>query len=366
MKRNPESVLDVGCARGYIVKKLEDKGIKAIGMDISPHCWHTRATDSFILHDATKIPWPFGDKEFDLCVSAAVLEHIPEEKVDVVIREMARVSKRGLHGISFTIKPNDIDKTHLTGTIKPREWWEEKFKEVTPSFPVEILDKEETEAGAIPIPQGDGLRKVAVGTFQDMTHYGWENWDILDLSDWAKANGYSFKQMDVTKGLPYENNSVDIIKASHFLEHLTREQGSAFLRECHRVLRPNGLIRLAIPDARLLAEKYLNGEIMEYRHVNIGVERAKDDIEAFFQLLMSGHSTVYDENSLKRKLGEIGFTEVKRMPFNKSRSEVIEKQCFDTYPSLSCYIEGQKHEPLYKKYLRGEIEEGRERGGDLG
>jgi len=356
LKRKPENVLDVGGARGCIVKHLEDRGIKATCMEISEHCLHTRATDSFVLHDATEAPWPFRDKEFDLAVSIAFLEHIPEDKIDTVIREMARVSKRGLHGISFVSEPWDLDKTHIN--LHPKSWWEEKFKSIAPDWPVEILDKEETETGPIPIPQSDGLKKINIGSFRDCFHYGWENWDILDLSDWAKANGYLFKQVEVTKGLPCENNSVDLIKASHFIEHLTREQGSAFLRECHRVLKAGGLIRLAIPDARLLAEKYLNGEIMEYRHVNIGVERAKDDIEALFHLLIAGHNTIYDESSLKRKLEEIGFVEVKRMPFNKSRSEAIEKQCFDTYPSLSCYIEAVKPEPPYRKYLEGKIDEG--------
>jgi len=78
LKRKPKSVLDVGGARGYIVKKLEDRGVRAVCMDISEHCWHTRATDSFILWDATKTPWPLKDKEFDLCVSIALFEHMRE------------------------------------------------------------------------------------------------------------------------------------------------------------------------------------------------------------------------------------------------------------------------------------------------
>jgi len=94
LERKPKSVLEVGGARGYIVKKLEDQGVKATCMDVSKHCWHTRATNSFVLHDATKKPWPFKDKEFDLCFSIAFLEHVPEDKVDTVIEEMCRVANR--------------------------------------------------------------------------------------------------------------------------------------------------------------------------------------------------------------------------------------------------------------------------------
>lgn len=358
LKRNPESVLEVGGARGYICKLLKNKGIRTLCMDISEHCYHTRAIEDFVLHDATKTPWPFEDREFDLAFSIAFLEHIPEKKVDVVIRELARVSKRGLHGITFTRQPSDIDKTHRT--IRPKDWWIDKFKTIAPDYSVEIMNKEDMERGPIKLPESDGLVKLNIGCFQDMFHYGWENWDVLDLSDFAKANGYRFEQIDVTKEIPKPDGLVDIILCSHFLEHLTREQGLAFLKECRRALKPDGLIRLAVPDARLLSQKYVKGEIMEYRHVNVGVERATDGAEALFHLLLAGHQTIYDEGSLKQQLEKAGFAEIERMPFNKSRSEVIEKQCIDLYPTLSLWMEARpkKEIPPYRRYLEGTIGEG--------
>jgi len=339
LERKPESVLELGCARAYIVKKLEDRGIRAVGVDVSLHCWHTRVTDSFVLYDVTKVPWPFGDKEFDLCFSKDFMEHLPEDKLPVIIKEMARVCKRALHGITFSDHPfAKDDPTHKT--LKPKEWWIQLFKQHTPMFPVEIIDKEEMERGPIK-PESDGLVKLNIGCFLDMFHYGWVNIDIQDLSEWAKANGYVFRQLDVLKGLFYKDDGVDIILASHFIEHLTREEGLRFLRECHRVLKPNGLIRLVVPDAKLLAEKYLSGEIMEYHHVNIGVEKAKDDTEALFHLLLAGHKTIYDFKSLKRLLKEAGFTSIKQMSPFQSQSEAIEKQTIPLYPTLSLYVEAK-------------------------
>lgn len=339
MKRKPESVLEVGAARGYLVRKLEVKGIRAVAMDISEHCRDTRATDSFVLHDATVAPWPFKDKEFDLAVSISFLEHIPEDKLDVVLGEMARVSNRGLHGIGFTSAPTDIDKTHRT--MRSQEWWIERFKSAAPNWETEILDKEEVESGVIMLPRRDDMVKLNIGSFTDCFHYGWENIDILDISKWAAENGYIFKQVDVTKGIPKPDNSVDIILASHLMEHFAREQGLAFLEECSRVLKPNGLIRLAVPDTRLLTEKYLKGEIMEYRYVNVGVERAKDDAEALFSLLLAGHQTVYDEDSLKRLLKDTGFIGIKRMPAFESQSEVIRKQTIPCHCTVSLYMEAK-------------------------
>lgn len=48
--------------------------------------------------------------------------------------------------------------------------------------------------------------------------------------------------------LPYVDNSVDEIRASHILEHFTFREASEVMREWVRVLRPGGRIRVAVPD----------------------------------------------------------------------------------------------------------------------
>ncbi|MGI5146914.1 class I SAM-dependent methyltransferase [Plantactinospora sp. CA-294935] len=68
----------------------------------------------------------------------------------------------------------------------------------------------------------------------------------------------SIKQFDVTKPLPYPNSSVSAIYSSHTLEHLYYDQALLLLRECHRTLRPGGMIRLALPDAQVLARRLLS------------------------------------------------------------------------------------------------------------
>jgi SAM-dependent methyltransferase len=45
---------------------------------------------------------------------------------------------------------------------------------------------------------------------------------------------------DVTRGLPWKDETVEVIYASHFLEHLPRQQAEDFLREAYRVLIPGG------------------------------------------------------------------------------------------------------------------------------
>lgn len=353
LKRNPESVLDVGGARGYVVKHLEACGVKAVCLDVSKHCFHTRATKSFIRADATE-PLPFKDGEFDLAFSCAFLEHIPESKVPDVIRELARVSRRGLHGITFTVTDVDVDHTHLSGTIRPREWWLEQFEKYAPGYPVEVVDKEELERPPIVVPQADdGLVKINAGCFTEMFYYNWINADILDLSDFARQNGYRFKVMDFSKPLPLEDCSVDYIVAHHLIEHLTREEGRLFASECFRVLKPGGGLRLSVPDLATLAGMYLDGVIGELRHLSKTVGESRDDADAFWSLLTSGHKTAYDAKSLRILLEEAGFT-VYDSEFDKSRFPVVQRETIDSFPTISVYIDAVK--PLgqgeaLKRYL---------------
>jgi len=367
MKLNPQSVLDVGGGRGYITRLLENNGIPGICIDISKHCWHTRATNSFLLWDARDVPWTkklgagsgagtsiIGNKEFDLCFSLNFLEHIPEEKLDDVIKEMIRVSNRGLHGIHFTESPYeeqdvDVDVTHCT--TKPKSWWEEKFKNIDPNYKVTLehprileydIPQEQPPVSIMPKESPDGLVKLNIGSYLDTFYYDWTNIDILDLKDFAERQCYKFLQQDITKGIPFEDNSVDIIMSNHFLEHLTRVEGQKFLEECYRVLKPKGIIRTSIPDTKLITQRYIDGKIMNYKYINLGVELATDDAEAYYNLLLAGHKTIYDEKGLSKMLGKVGFKDIKRCSPFKSRHNSIQTQTLTTHPSISVILEAEK------------------------
>lgn len=383
---NPESVLDVGAGRGYIVKHLEAQGIRAVAMDVSSHCHHTRATDSFVLHDATDIPWPFEDKEFDLVFSSSFMEHLPEEKIVEVVKEMERVSKRSYHLITFEITPQDIDSTHRQGTIKPHEWWMNIFWVAAPDYPTKIMTQSDfnlMNQTPIQLPPDDGLKKVNFGSYTVQFYYGWINSDIQDLTDFARKTGRKFVQHDVRQPSPLNDNSVHCITAHHLMEHLTREEGANFLKECYRIMEPGGVIRLSVPDTRKIIGKYIQGDVInDYKVVNVGVEQAQDETDAFFKLLFEGHKTLYDATSLSDTMQKAGFAEGKLMPFNQSRSDNIQKETIDSFPTLSLYCEGIKPHGLnttpkqgptitvepelqpYQKYLTGVLKEGSQRASD--
>lgn len=63
--------------------------------------------------------------------------------------------------------------------------------------------------------------------------------------------------IDVSKGLPFPARHFDVVYHSAMLEHLRREDVPGFLRECHRVLKPGGILRVAVPDLEAICRLYL-------------------------------------------------------------------------------------------------------------
>lgn len=54
---------------------------------------------------------------------------------------------------------------------------------------------------------------------------------------------------DVRQGIPFPDNSVDMIYTSHFLEHLDNDEAEDFFRENYRVLKKGGKTAHVLPHA---------------------------------------------------------------------------------------------------------------------
>jgi SAM-dependent methyltransferase len=62
---------------------------------------------------------------------------------------------------------------------------------------------------------------------------------------------------DLRKGIPFPDEEFDVVYHSHVLEHFGRRAARDFLRECLRVLKPGGTLRVAVPDLERIAKTYL-------------------------------------------------------------------------------------------------------------
>lgn len=79
---------------------------------------------------------------------------------------------------------------------------------------------------------------------------GWVNVDFHASSPDALA-------YDLRLGIPFADESFDVVYHSHVLEHFSRSQAIFFLRECFRVLKPSGLLRVAVPDLENIVRAYV-------------------------------------------------------------------------------------------------------------
>jgi len=331
MERKPASVLEIGCGRGYLLKRFEAYAkIPATGLEISEHCRLTRAIENVRTHDVTVAPWPIADQAFDLCLSMAFLEHVPEERLPTVFAEMARTTKRGLHGIDLH-DDDHFDQTHCT--IRPLAWWKERMPAGH-----EAIDKEDLETGPLILPpEIDHGVKLNLGSFSNMFH-GWRNLDRIDLTPWAHANGYSFAVCDLARKLPYDDQIVDRIFLSHVLEHFDYAAGKQLIRECRRVLKPSGKLRVAVPDAGLLWDLYRSKQLQSLREL-CGSD-PEDDIQLLHELLYGGdHRAIYDWDSLHQLFVAAGFSQISRSQFGASPDSALQRETIDLYPEMSLFLE---------------------------
>lgn len=131
---------------------------------------------------------------------------------------------------------------------------------------------------------------------------------------------------DLRRGLPFlAEESMDFIYHEHFLEHLELRDGRRFLRECHRVLKRGGRMRIAVPDLDAFVRRYLAGEadaegrFADYRRALHG-EPLLDTPGELFNLGMRGweHRFIYSERDLVRVLELAGFRAIRRVAYGQS------------------------------------------------
>ena len=124
----PERTLDVGCAKGFLVKALDELGVDAYGIDPSVYAVsraHPDIASKINLDMAQSIPYP--DNTFDVVTCFDVMEHIPVREVSKTLKELLRVSKEWviIRVVTHEVE-GDLDSSHET--IRDREWWTERIE----------------------------------------------------------------------------------------------------------------------------------------------------------------------------------------------------------------------------------------------
>jgi len=129
--KDNETILDFGCAKGYVVKGFRLIGKQAWGFDISEYAIKKADEDikQYLYKDNFDLQ---KGKKYNWIISKDVFEHISYNSIDLVIKKLSNSCIRmfcclplGANNKYF-IPSYDLDVTHI---IKESlEWWKQKFE----------------------------------------------------------------------------------------------------------------------------------------------------------------------------------------------------------------------------------------------
>ncbi len=197
------------------------------------------------------------------------------------------------------------------------------------------------------------VRKLHLGCF-DQVFPGWINTDITPhiwisripglpmllfklgllskqrLEQHKRGIFRAVKYLNCVRRFPYSDNTFDYVYMSHLLEHLY-PQGAIFcLREVYRVLKPGGIVRIAVPDLDRMVANYDPHNPDAFLEAIFEAKQKRDK---------NRHHWHYNEVSLTRLLKQVGFQEVYRCEYKKGFCADVEM--IDNRPD-SLFIEARK------------------------
>lgn len=149
------------------------------------------------------------------------------------------------------------------------------------------------------------------------------------IEGWTHVDAIQYDHIDFVA--PIDNlhfissNSVELIYASHVLEHFHRPAVQNVLMEWYRTLKPNGCLRLAVPDFRALA--------MLYNH-HQDIEIVKGPICGRQDHKYNFHYNIFDQESLTYLLENIGFVNCRLWDWKDTEHSRIDDFSQAYYPHM--------------------------------
>ena len=132
---------------------------------------------------------------------------------------------------------------------------------------------------------------------------GWRNFG----TDWVHIDSGDYDHLDyesIVDLKQFKDNTVDLIYASHVVEYFDRQQIPSVLQEWRRILKPNGKLRVAVPNFKEISRLYTTENYSLDNFVGLLYGRMPMGAETIY------HKTVYDFPSLKKVLEKSGFKDI--------------------------------------------------------
>jgi len=148
-------------------------------------------------------------------------------------------------------------------------------------------------------------------------HWKFEGWVNVDLDHDSEPDVVA----DLAAELPFADGVARLMHTEDFIDQLELDQAAAFLRECHRVLAPGGVLRVLTPDMQKLAHLYLNApaRLEELWKNFVRVPLSLDTPGEIFNIGMrfAGHTFLYDEETFGVLATRCGF-DAQRVEYQQS------------------------------------------------
>jgi SAM-dependent methyltransferase len=113
----PSSVLDAGCAMGFLVESLGERGVEAWGVDVSEYAIAQADASVRERCSVASLTAPI-ERRYDLITCIEVLEHVPPAETDRAVANLCGATDRLL----LSTTPQDYgEPTHLN--VQPPEFW---------------------------------------------------------------------------------------------------------------------------------------------------------------------------------------------------------------------------------------------------
>jgi len=196
-------------------------------------------------------------------------------------------------------------------------------------------------------------------------HNEWTNVDF-------KSTGKNVIAYNLLKGIPFKDGIFDMVYHSHIIEHFSKEDAPKFLMECYRVLKPNGIIRIAFPDLEQIVYHYMKF-LKELKNGNKQYESDYDWImlELYDQtvrnvsggemakyLMGGGGITIPNENFILKRCGiemkkiiEAGKNyKYSRKKLFKESIKQIRQKLFGKYLLGKFRLSGEIHQWMYDSF----------------
>ena len=117
--------------------------------------------------------------------------------------------------------------------------------------------------------------------------------------------------------VPLPGGSCRYIFHEHVLEHFELSRALFLLRECHRLLQPGGVLRVAMPSLDDMLANCATGNWRAARSTHMPeVETKAEYLNVNFRSW--GHRWIYDRDELHRRLGEAGFRDIRDVEIGQS------------------------------------------------